>query len=367
MNIYLDNIIYSNVTNGGVSNYWFELTKYIQNRNTDNVYFLEDDKARENFHRKMLTIDEEQLIHLKSSLLSRIRPINHEIKEDKAIYHSSYYRALKSTKEIIEVTTIHDFIHNFYSPLHKKIIHNKIKYDSIKRSQGIICVSENTYSDLKKFCPITKKQKAEVIYIGVSDDYFPISEFSADENQFLSNYKILGRKYILFVGNRTNYKNFNYVANLLKLDKELILVTIGGGNFTPKELKSLQTVDFNQIVHIKSIENKYLNVLYNGAQALLYPSEYEGFGIPVIEAMRSGCPVIGYNQPVIREVGGTAAILFDTLNEANFKKAMENLANDDFKTALLEKGFEQSKKYSWEKCSRETHEFYSQLYDSSFL
>ena len=104
-------------------------------------------------------------------------------------------------------------------------------------------------------------------------------------------------------------------------------------------------------------------MLLNRASALIYPSSYEGFGIPVVEAMRAGCPVIGLNNATIREVAENSAILLDELSIAEFNLKTTQLHKQEFRQELIDIGLQDSKKYSWEKCSRETHEFYSSLYD----
>lgn len=361
MKIFLDNIIYSKTKNGGVSNYWYELSKFLINEKKDELKFFEDPNATSNFHRSLLQIDVNSIIPVdKSSIISRLLPIKYKSSE-KFIYHSSYFRKLSGAKNQIEVTTIYDFIHNYYSSFLKKEIHNNLKFNAIKRSKGIICISKNTYKDLQKFCPTKTNQKAEVIYVGVSDDYFPISNFSENEKSFLKNNK-LENDFILYIGGRTNYKNFDFSAAILNENKNLKLVIVGGGILTDKEIKLFHKEALERIIFIPSVQNSELNVLFNNALALLYPSSYEGFGIPVVEAMRAGCPVIGLNNATIREIAENSALLLDDLTVSDFERNIQQLSNMEYRKEVIAQGLEESKKYSWDRSSRETREFYESLY-----
>ena len=360
MKILLDNIIYSKTKNGGVSNYWFELSNYLLKQTQDEIGFFEENEGLLNFHRKMLSIPSESILeHGKFPIAARLFPINYK-SEEKFIYHSSYYRGLVGSRNMVEVTTVYDFIHNYYSSFYKKTIHNNLKYNAIKRSKGVICISKNTYNDLQKFCPTKPNQKSEVIYVGVSDDYFPIKQFSENQLTFLKNNHIEDA-FLLFIGGRTNYKNFDFVASVLNENKDLKLVVVGGGAFTEQEIKLFSKEALERVRFIGSANNDELNVLFNSATALIYPSSYEGFGIPVVEAMRAGCPVIGLDNATIREVAENSAILLKNLNISDFNNNKDNLFNSSYRTEIIEKGLLESQKYSWEKCNKETHEFYKSL------
>ena len=362
MDIFLDNIIYSKSKNGGISNYWFELSKYLLNDKKHKISFFEDKYVDLNFHRNILNLDPQSIIsNTKIPLvLSRLLPVQHKSAEQ-FIYHSSYYRGITGSKKAIEVTTVYDFIHNYYSTFLKKTIHNNLKFNAIKRSKGVICISQNTYNDLQKFCPTTISQKAEVIYVGVSDDYFPLDKNLISNQLFLKNHNI-ETGFLLFIGGRTNYKNFDFVVSVLNDNKDLKLVVVGGGSLTVVENKLFTDDSLKRLTFINNATNQELNILLNNALALLYPSSYEGFGIPVVEAMRAGCPVIGLNNATILEVAGDAGVLLNELNLSEFNAKLTNLYNDEFRREIIGKGFLESKKYSWEKCSRETREFYENLY-----
>ncbi len=357
--IFLDNIIYTKTLNGGVSNYWFELTKFLMKQENIELAFFEDEKAKSNFHRKELPISTNKIITTKSTpVLSRLMPIKYKTEEE-FIYHSSYFRKLSGAKNQIEITTVYDFIHNYYSTFLNKTVHNNLKFNAIKRSKGIICISHTTYNDLKKFCPPKAHQKAEVIHVGVSDDYYPLLNFKP-KGSILEKYS-LEMDYLLFIGGRTNYKNFDFAAAVINHNTKLKLVIVGGGSLTDKERQLFSDEALQRIHFIPSVRNEELNILLNHAIALLYPSSYEGFGIPVVEAMRAGCPVIGLNNSTINEVASQSALLLDKLDISQFEQHIENLRNNDFRKKIIHSGFEESQKYSWEKSSRETFEFYNQF------
>ncbi|RYX96534.1 glycosyltransferase [bacterium] len=127
-------------------------------------------------------------------------------------------------------------------------------------------------------------------------------------------------------------------------------------------------IDFlNQIIPERwsvesNIDNAKLNSFYNNAFALLYPSSYEGFGIPILEAMKAGTPFIALNNSSIPEVAGNAGILLDSLNIEDFMNALHKISLN--RLNLIEKGFIQSQKFSWDKCFQQTLKVYNDLYNS---
>ena len=178
MKIILDNIIFSHLRQGGISNYWYELSKHLLNTEND-ILFYEGLNTELNFHRKLLQIPSNQIIKDTNKYLLSFSERLAKVKIKDAepfLFHSSYYRSLGSNSSAKEVTTVHDFTHNFYSSLPKKQIHNYLKFKSIKKASGIICISENTYKDLIKFCPPKKGQKVAIIHNGVSNDFYKISD-----------------------------------------------------------------------------------------------------------------------------------------------------------------------------------------------
>jgi glycosyltransferase involved in cell wall biosynthesis len=364
MKILLDNIIYSKERQGGISNVFSELTTFLQKFPEIDLKFIEEINADLNGCRQKIDIEIQQIINhktIKPLFLSRLLPISIDLKEP-FLYHSSYFRAIKGPKNYSEVTTIYDFVHDYYESFLKKTIHNNLKFGAVKRSNGIICISENTYKDLKKFCPPKKHQKVEIIHCGVSEDYFPI----LDESNIKSNHKIynLENGFLLYIGSRASYKNFNFTVKLLSELTEFKLVVVGQP-FTEKEKQLIGPNLLSRITLISGVDNQTLNILYNKAYALLYPSSYEGFGIPVIEAMKAGCPVIALNSSSIPEVAGDAGILLEKTEIRPFIDKIDLLKNKDFRSDLIGKGLKQAKNFSWDKCNRETLAFYKEIYNGN--
>eukprot|EP01136_Pigoraptor_vietnamica_P030204 Opistho-1_new@89153 len=211
------------------------------------------------------------------------------------------------------------------------------KQHAIKNADTIICVSNNTKNDLLNYCHKIDESKIVVIYNGVSDHFYPIKNSSLEAN-----------KYILFVGQRSGYKNFKSVAIALQHLSDFKLYCVGGGEFSKEELIFLNRLIPGRFMFLGYLSGEELNLAYNNAFCLVYPSLYEGFGIPVIEAMKAGCPVIAFSGSSISEISGNAAILLADIAPDNSVEAINSLYNPQLRSRYIENGFVNAAKYSWD-------------------
>jgi mannosyltransferase len=356
INIVYDNIIYSLQKAGGISKYWTELIK----RQKKNVVFYE--LENQNIFRNSLKIStlKESKIPL---LILRYLPFLKKIKSN-SIFHSSYYRTTFQ-KDIINITTVHDFTYNYFAKGFPKILHNYQKNLAIKNSDGIICISNSTKKELLKFFPSINEEKIKTIYNGVDNSFFQIKNF---KNNISKDLKFLiNKKIILYIGERKAvYKNFSLVLDIVKSLDNYHLVCIGGGNLGKEEKKYIDKKVQNRFYHISNISTDKLNMIYNISFCLLYPSSHEGFGIPIIESMKAGCPVISTNKSSIPEISEDAAILVNRINKKKFIQSIKLLENKNLRDKYVNKGLKQAKKFSWDKCFKETLNFYSEVYKKKY-
>ncbi|WP_281324269.1 glycosyltransferase family 1 protein [Flavobacterium sp. IMCC34518] len=356
MKILLDNIIFSLQKTGGVSVYWYEMINRILDESDIKTSFIEEEGFNKNIFRKELKIELNDTIKIRNRLinfLSRYRKINLKMKNENFIFHSTYYRTLsnvvKRRNNIKEIVTVHDFTYEYFSNGLKKWVHSWQKRKAIAAADVVICISENTKKDLLHFLPQFSSKDIRVIYNGVSTDYYKIPQVSSDSiNPFF-----------LFVGSRTSYKNFDFaVKAVVSMDNYHLKIV--GGELSPKEKQLLDYQLNGRWTHLGIINNNELNACYNAAFALLYPSSYEGFGIPLVEAMKAGCPFIALRCSSITEVAGNAGFLMNTLSIDQFKEGVAFIQTE--RDEIIEKGMKRSLLYSWDKCYTEVVSVYNELY-----
>jgi glycosyltransferase involved in cell wall biosynthesis len=359
MNIAYDNIVFSLQKAGGISNYWYQLVKMLQNDSDHNVVFYESENN--NLFRKKLNLNSLKENILPVQLL-RYLPFSKNL-PPKSIFHSSYYRICLQ-KNVVNITTVHDFIYEYYGSMGSlsQIVHCSQKYFSVSRSQGIICISENTKKDLLKFYPFINPDIVKVVYHGVDQEFKPLANKPFHLSELNQSLKPL--KYILYVGNRNSYKNFSKVVEVVALNPDLSLVVVGGEKFSDEE-KVLFLSLKERIFHFQGIDSAGLNVLYNNAFCLLYPSIYEGFGIPPAEAMKAGCPVISSNVSSIPEVVGDAGLLVNDITVNTLADQVHILRDEVTRKTVIDKGIKQVEKFSWDRCCEETIRFYEEIYKRS--
>ncbi|WP_297983041.1 glycosyltransferase family 1 protein [uncultured Chryseobacterium sp.] len=362
MNIVFDNIIYSLQRSGGGSVYWTELIKRF-NSSKENIEFYDHENDKDNFFRQELKLRNTSKETKFPFGIRRYLPFTEEITE-KSIFHSSYYR-YSNSKNAINVTTVHDFTTEYYRTGLARWVHFQQKKQAIKKSEGIVCISENTKKDLLKFHPWAANKKIKVINNGVSDDFFKIeNEFNLEsiDERFK---KFTDKKLLIFIGHRTSYKNFDKAveaySNLNHPDYHFLII---GEALNESEHNLLnEKLKQDSYTVLSGINNFKLNHLYNKAFCLIYPSSYEGFGIPLIEAMKTGLPVIASKNSSIPEVAGEAGVLLDNLDENSINQEIIKLEDSTYRSMIIEKGWVQAKKFNWDKTFEQYHQFYKELYD----
>lgn len=335
---------------GGVSVLWGRLIDSILHANVESE-FLEYHGGFKNQVRKSLKIPQTKIKwHLNYPLFLE-RWMNIKIYNEKPfIVHSSHYRICKN-RNAINITTVHDFTYERFSKGLQKKFHCWQKYKAIRNSDVIICISENTKRDLLFFLPDIDETKIKVVYNGVSDNYHQLSHKLEEYSD-----------YILFVGGRHSYKNFNFAVEAVKKAGYKLLI-VGNPLNNNEQLfldKTLGIGNYKIIVHP---DNEELNTIYNSVHCLLYPSSYEGFGIPVIEAQRAGCPVIALNASSIPEIIGNSDLLIDSLNTEEVTKKINLLKNKEIRKSEIDNGLTNSKRFSWDKMCKSYLSIYKNLLD----
>ncbi|MDR1416828.1 MAG: glycosyltransferase family 4 protein [Prevotellaceae bacterium] len=347
MQVQIDNIIFSLQKAGGISAYWFELCRRLLNDGDFACSFYEYKNAAQNIFRKQLQIPPHLLAKSKKLpvKIERYAPvIGHA---EGGVFHSSYYRTIKFSKRAKSIVTVHDFIYEKYASGLKRRGHIWQKSKAIADSDVVICVSENTKRDLCELYPQHKSKDIRVIYNGISESYYPLNGKTNQHNP-----------YVLYVGVRSGYKNFAFVVKWLSALKDFEL-RIVGAPLSKEEQKMLTQLLPNRFHLASSISNSHLNELYNNAACLVYPSSYEGFGIPVLEAMSAGCPAITLNTSSLPEVCGNAGLMAEKLSPELFTELLRYAVAN--RTAISAKGIVHAAKFSWDKCYKETSSIYKDM------
>jgi mannosyltransferase len=359
MKIYLDNVIFSLQRAGGISVYWYELLRRML-RDGVALQAIEIDRIEDNIFRAKLNLPQELILSSRAfpKLFSRYLPPFVALPKD-CLFHSSYYRVPWNNASPT-VQTAYDFTYERFRTGPPRTLHSAQKRIALQRAQGVICISESTKRDLLQYIPSVKGERIRVIYLGYSDEFRPIQE-TADQ-QLVKREIMNGLPYLVFVGDRSPYKNFHLAVQAVSAVTGYGLVVVGGGRLNSSECALLDEKLRGRFLHLDRLPNEELNALYNRAHALLYPSSYEGFGIPVIEAMAAGCPVIAVNSSSIPEAAGTAGLLVDEVIGGAFAERIIALENSTLRESLIQSGFVNVKRFSWEKCYQETLDFYKDIY-----
>ncbi len=263
------------------------------------------------------------------------------------IVHPTYYtllsnRALSSIKKP-KVITIHDMIVElFQGSINNEQKHINWKADAIKSADSIICVSENTKNDLLRFYPQVE-QKISVIYEG--------SELSYSDS--LGAETVPENPYFLYVGGRTAYKNFK---QLLSVFPKIVSINSGiklcvvGPPLSHEETKLISELGLNNnIEYYGYVSSNQLAKLYRCSIALVYPSLYEGFGLPPLEAMTCGTAVIAANVSSVPEIVGDGGLLIDPYSETELVDAMVHILRDtSAREKIIERGIKRAKLFDWD-------------------
>lgn len=368
MQILYDHQIFSATRFGGISKYYVELMLHLQLIDNTTWKLLCEYSNNENlnglsslhvkpFFSNVNFKGKARLNILINTLFSQ-RNIR---KTEFDVFHPTYYDEyfLPYLKNRPFVITCHDLIHekfgDHYSYLKKDVMQRKGKKNILERADKIISVSESTKKDIIEFYGIVP-EKIKVIYLAHEQGENISSEVELEVKS----------PYLLYVGLRTGYKNFKFfitaISEVLKKYPNIVLVCAGGGNFTKQEYILFDQLKITKRLVYQPLHSANLPTIYQQALAFFFPSLYEGFGIPVLEAFSNSCPAVLSNRGSLPEIGQEAALYFDPTNKESIIHIATNIIEDaTLRMQLKEKGPKRANSFSWKKTAIQTYEVYKDI------
>lgn len=351
MKLYIDMIAFYLQKAGGITSVWKELLIRMMKDEMHVVLILQDSECHNIYFKQIMSLNPEVIYEKGSKIyINRYLPIRCHL-ESGSRFLSTYYR-VSLDKTILQYSIVHDFTYEHYMKGIKRVVHSLQKKWAVKYANNLVCVSENTKKDLMLYYPWVRNEDIYVIYNGVSKIYQPCSS--------IGTVKELGRynknPFLLYVGSRATYKRFD-VAVKIAGNRGYGLVIVGGGMLNKKESELLMHEMGDHYIHISGISDERLNLIYNKAFALIYPSEYEGFGMPIVEAQRAGCPVIACKGSSVSEVMGKKGMLLSKGEVSEAERLIDNLENKEYRAMIIAEGYKNAERFSWDK----TYDEYKKL------
>lgn len=261
-----------------------------------------------------------------------------------AIFLSPYYRRpLRKVKKY--VVTVHDFTYERFRRGAALHVHHYLKSSAINAADEIICISEATRLDLLDYCPRVDPTRIHVIPHGVDMKvFFPDVDSEISKKLYRS---------ILFVGQRSGYKRFELAVKSVAQVRDLSLAIVGP-ILTKEEVELLLKFIPNRWQYFGRVNDDELRRIYSSAHGFIFPSDYEGFGLPVLEAMACGCPVITSADRALREVSSGAGLHSEEQDPESYANVLSLLDDASVRSDLRRNGLLLASNSSWDECIRRT-------------
>lgn len=372
MNLVVDGIIFTMQARGGISRLYHEILPRICNLDPHlNLTLLLQDKPLQTLpeHRQIRPLKCPGLSLGLQKIFPALAERIHKKYISKALapfraglWHSTYFTLPPQSQWGGPViVTVHDVAYEKFPDCYSGAVYDRFREQvlrCIRRADAVICVSEATRQEVIRLYRPDEK-RLYVVHNGLGTDFRVLETRQTTPPEQSA--------FLLYVGKRGNYKNFSLLARAFsqsKIRTNMNILAVGP-QLNPEEHQYFEQLGIHNKIHILSdVDDRRLCELYNQAAAFVYPSLHEGFGIPLLEAMASGCPVLASDIPSSREVAGDIPYYFDPDNGASLIQLLNNVKDLKKDTNRIERGLEHAQTYSWERTAAETLAVFKQYANS---